>query len=70
MTYRQFADVYGHWDKEEYRRAGQMPTEKERSEALKILRGAQTRHELARVLGTTFNKHLVYYLYRLPIDRR
>jgi len=57
-------------DKEEYRRAGQMPTEKERNEALKISRGARTRHELARVFGVTFNKHLVYYLYRLPIERR
>jgi RNA-directed DNA polymerase len=47
-----------------------MPTEKERIEALKILRGARTRHELATVLGVTFNKHLVYYLYRLPISRR
>ena len=47
-----------------------MPTEKERNEALKISRGARTRHELARVFGVTFNKHLVYYLYRLPIERR
>ena len=47
-----------------------MPTETERVDALKKLRGAQTRHELGRILGVTFNKHLVYYLYRLPTDRR
>jgi RNA-directed DNA polymerase len=47
-----------------------MPTENERKEALKKLVGARNRHELARLLGVTFDKHLVYYLYRLPTDRR
>jgi RNA-directed DNA polymerase len=60
----------GRWDKEEYRRAGQMPTEKERDDALKALRNVKTRHQLARLLGVTFEKHLVYYLYRLPVDRQ
>jgi RNA-directed DNA polymerase len=59
-----------HGDKEEYRRAGQMPTEKERIEALNLLRGVRSRYGLGPLLGVTFAKHLVYYLYRLPIDRR
>jgi RNA-directed DNA polymerase len=47
-----------------------MPTEIERKEALNKLRSVGNHHELGRLLGVTFNKHLVYYLYRLPGDRR
>ena len=47
-----------------------MPTEKERLAALDLLRSARARRDLAQVLGVSFVKHLVYYLYRLPPDRQ
>jgi RNA-directed DNA polymerase len=48
-----------------------MPTESDkRKNALGKLQGARNRDALAQLLGVSFNKHLVYYLYRLPPERR